>query len=252
MGTGRKPTDRQELVFFSGSLAANQTLSNKLGASTSPVFPIHGQKRIGGNFSSSVAPAAGFPQISFSADGANWSLVYSPGAGLTQDTTQAGFQYPFDFPVSMSYVRIETKAGGALDPTVAVEVYTYTDGSGPFVSGGGSGGGGGGGGQTTLTPLGNGQLATIDNVTAVGLAAIYGAPIPAGATLAVIQIGTGTVADLSVPCVGDDAGGTPTPTTGGLTFLPGVQYQYNVNPLSNLKIIGTSLGPTTARVSFYK
>jgi hypothetical protein len=87
---------------------AQSTTLSAAGTVSMPKFRVDGYKRIVGNFHVTTAAAAGYPRIRQSADGVNWSLVYT----IAVDPTQSNFQYPFDIEVRLPYVSVEYTQGG--------------------------------------------------------------------------------------------------------------------------------------------
>ena len=75
MGVAADPV-RSPILFFNGTLAAAQTLFDAMGAAATPAIPLHGQQRLRGTIRSSVAPAAGFPRLRFTATGVATAAVF--------------------------------------------------------------------------------------------------------------------------------------------------------------------------------
>ena len=244
--------DRQQVFFaVAQNIGAGGTLPETAwgGGGAAGAYIINrasGMGHLRGVITGTQAPAAGFPRIRFWT-GSGSSLVLTPILTfvLAVDPANAN-SFEIDQPLWTPYFTIEWTQGAAPGTfSGAAWVYPYTA----------SAAGSSGGGSSTifvkdqpLTPLGYAQYATLDNITAEPMATLAGGAVPAGALYALIQVDTGGT---NATIRWRDDGVAPTATV-GFPLIPGVQFSYEVTPLTAFQAIGTAAGPIVVNLAFYK
>lgn len=243
--------DRQQAFYLAeAAIAAGQTLPEiaAFGVGAAGAYVINKATGIGhlkGAITGTTAPAAGFPRIRFwNAPGDATALTSILTYALTVDPLNA-FSFLIDVPTWTPFFTIEWTQGAA-GGTISGAAWVY-----PYIQ---SGTGSSSSGSPVyvkdapLTPLGFGQ-GTVDGTTAKNLATLTGGAIPAGALYMMIEVDN--VSGTSVLCRWRDDGTAPTAAV-GFPLQVGVQFMYEVTPLSAFSIIGSAAGPSTVNCSFYK
>lgn len=236
-----KTVDSSTQITLTANFTGATNAATAMGFSADPVYNVDGQARLRGYIFSSVAPST--IQFQLSQDGTNWDVPIN--LVLDGGSTTA---YSFDINlVGQPFVRFNLTDAGA-GSTARILFYTFDEGSGPTLVGGSPPSNA----PTyvkdaVLTPLGFGQ-GTVDGTTAKDIATLTGAPIPAGTLYAQVCLDTGGT---NVACRFRYDGTSPTATV-GMILNAGVILPIETTPLSSFQIIGTSAGPTTVNISFFK